>query len=72
MYYCLYKYRSRPTIIIINIINRISTFHTFCPSFVVFFSFGQLDLLATASTFIVIMVHASSPSRCRLDGGALC
>jgi hypothetical protein len=69
MSYCLYKHRSRPIVIIINTINRISTFHTFAPSFLVSFSFYQLDLLANDSTSKVVMVHASPPSICHLARG---
>jgi hypothetical protein len=51
-----------------NQINRITTFHTFALIFLLF-SFFQLDLLAAAITFKVVMVHASPPSRRRLAGG---
>jgi hypothetical protein len=66
---CLYKHRSRPIVIIINTINQISTFYTFCSSFLVSFSFHQLDLLAITSSSKIIVVHASPPFRCRLTGG---
>jgi hypothetical protein len=54
---------------ILNSINLIYNFHTFCPSFLFFSFFLQLDLLAAATTSKVAMVHASPPSRCRLAGG---
>jgi hypothetical protein len=62
-------HRSRAIVIIINTINRISTFHTFCLSFLVSFSFRQLALLAAALISKVVVVHASPPSRRRLAGG---
>jgi hypothetical protein len=40
----------------------------FCPSFLFFSFFLQLDLLAAATTSKFVMVHASSPSRHRLAG----
>jgi hypothetical protein len=44
-------------------------FHTFCPSFLLFFYFYQLDLLTAASTFKVIVVLTYPLSRRCLAGG---
>jgi hypothetical protein len=44
-------------------------FYYFCPSFLFFSFFLQLDLLAAATTSKVVVVHASPPSMCRLAGG---
>jgi hypothetical protein len=63
---CLYKYRSRPIITMVNQINRIYTFILFC---LVFFSFRQLDFLATASISKVVVVDISPPSRRHFFGG---
>jgi hypothetical protein len=42
-------------------VNQINRIYTFYPSLLVFFPFHQIDLLAAASTFKVVVVHASPP-----------
>jgi hypothetical protein len=65
------KYRTWP-IVIYNQPNQLNLhFSYFCPSFLFFSFFLQLDLLAASTTSKIVMVHTSPPCRrCLARGGA--